>query len=192
MKAPFGDDLREAYSPGRNEWSYDGGMGCVKIRELSVRDFGAVGRVARETWADAYAGIIPEQTQRRFLARAYSTSSLARRIEDGVFLVAESEGNVVGFADFSADSGEVGTVELAAIYVRPDAQGRGLGTRLLVAGFARFPAARRVTAEVEQENSAARRFYEARGFVETARRTERVFGHEFRTVVMTLVVQGDG
>lgn len=167
-------------------------MESVEIREMSIRDAGAVERVARETWADAYAGIIPEETQHSFLARAYSAASLARRMEDGIFLVAEAEGEVVGFADFSAVHEETGTVKLAAIYVRPGVQGRGLGTRLLVAGLERLPPLRRLVAEVEQENLAARRFYEARGFVETSRRTERVSGHGFRTVVMTLAVGGGG
>ena len=135
-------------------------MDGAEIREMSVRDAGAVEGVARETWADAYAGIIPEDTQRAFLERAYSAASLARRMEEGVFLVAESDGEVVGFADFSQGPG---AVKLAAIYVRPEAQGRGLGTRLLLAGLERFPRAERVTAQVEQENLAARRFYEARG-----------------------------
>jgi ribosomal protein S18 acetylase RimI-like enzyme len=167
-------------------------MDGVKIREMSVRDFGAVERVARETWADAYAGIIPEEAQRAFLERAYSPASLKHRVESGVFLVAEIHGEVVGFADLSSVRGEPGVVKLAAIYVLPGVQGGGLGTRLLLAGLGRFPGAKRIRAAVEQENLAARRFYEARGFVETSRRTERAFGQEFRTVVMTLELTGDG
>ena len=167
-------------------------MDGEKIREMSVRDAGAVESVARETWAAAYAGIIPERAQRAFLERAYSPASLARRIESGVFLVAEVDGEVVGFADLSRVGGEPGVVELAAIYVLPDAQGAGLGTRLLLAGLERFSGAKRIRADVERENLAARRFYEARGFVETSRRTVRAFGHEFRTVVMTLELTGDG
>jgi ribosomal protein S18 acetylase RimI-like enzyme len=167
-------------------------MQGVRIRKMSVRDVGAVGRVAREAWADAYAGIIPEETQREFLRRAYSPASLVRRSEGGVFLVAEIDGEVVGFVDLSPVPGEADVMELAAIYVHPNVQGGGLGTRLLAAGLERLPSIRRVMAEVEQENLPARRFYEARGFVETARRTEVVFGHEFRTVEMTLVVDSGG
>lgn len=167
-------------------------MEGVKIRAMSDRDAGAVGRVARETWADAYAGIIPEETQHAFLERAYSPASLAHRAESGVFLVAEKNGEVVGFADLARVSGEPGVVKLAAIYVLPDAQGRGLGTRLLLAGLERFSGTKRVRTEVEHENLAARRFYEARGFVETSPRTVQAFGHEFRTVVMMLELAGDG
>jgi ribosomal protein S18 acetylase RimI-like enzyme len=167
-------------------------MGDVKIREMSVRDVGTVQKVARETWADAYAGIIPEETQRAFLERAYSPASLARRIESGVFLVAEIDGEVVGFADISSARDEPGVLELAAIYVRPDVQGGGLGSRLLLAGLERFSGTKRVRTDVEQENLAARRFYEARGFVETSRRTVRAFGYEFRTVVMTQDLTGNG
>lgn len=159
---------------------------------MEIRDFGVVRRVARETWADAYAGIIPENVQREFLEHAYSEASFARRMEAGVFLVAVEAYEVVGFADLSPDPGDPDALELGAIYVLPGLQGRGIGTRLLEAVLARLPSAREVTAEIERENLAARRFYEARGFTETCRRTDQAFGHEFRIVEMTLLVEESG
>jgi ribosomal protein S18 acetylase RimI-like enzyme len=163
----------------------------VEIREMEVRDIGAVRKVARQTWADTYEGVIPEDVQQRFLGHAYSEGSLVRRMEAGVFLVAVEDGEVVGFADLSPAPEEPGAVELVAIYVLPGLQGRGVGTRLLQTGLGRRPPAKKVTAEVERENLAARRFYEARGFAQTSRRTQRAFGQEFRTVEMTLVIEED-
>ncbi len=158
---------------------------------MEVRDIGAVRKVARQTWADTYEGVIPEDVQQRFLGHAYSEGSLVRRMEAGVFLVAVEDGEVVGFADLSPAPAEPGAVELAAIYVLPGFQGRGVGTRLLQTALGRLPSTKKVRAEAERENLAARRFYEARGFAETSRRTQRAFGHEFRTVEMTLIVEGD-
>lgn len=153
----------------------------VKIRDVQTGDFPAVRRVARETWADTYRGIVPEDVQAGFVRQAYSEESLARRMDYGVFLVADRDGELVGFADFYSDSEEV---RLAAIYVLPEAQGEGAGTRLLEAGISRFPSATKYTLRVERDNLPARRFYEARGFREIGEFTEDFFGHEMREVEM--------
>ncbi len=47
--------------------------------------------------------------------------------------VAEVENNIVGFANFSSVR-EDGKVELWAIYVHPEQQGRGIGSALLQKG----------------------------------------------------------
>lgn len=155
----------------------------MHIRDIQTRDFPAVRRVARETWADTYRDIIPEGVQAEFVRRAYSWESLARRMESGVFLVAELDGEVVGFANF-AEVPSAGEVRLGAIYVLPDEQGRGAGSRLLEAGISRFPAAARITLRVERDNLPARRFYEARGFREAGEFTDDLIGHETREVEM--------
>ena len=141
----------------------------ARIRDIQPGDFLAIRRVAGETWADTYRGIVPEGVQAEFMRRAYSEESLARRMDEGVFLVADLNEEVVGFADFYSDSGEA---RLGAIYVLPNEQGRGAGTRLLEAGASRFPADMRITLRVERDNLSARRFYEAHGFRETGEFTE--------------------
>jgi ribosomal protein S18 acetylase RimI-like enzyme len=136
----------------------------VEIREALPEDFGSVREVARQGWAFAYDGIIPSEAQREFLTQAYSAASLQERLGRGAFLVAvlnDDDGVVDGFADFRPlGSG----VELAALYVLPGAHGRGVGSRLLEEGLARFPFAGDCVLRVVRENEGARRFYEARGF----------------------------
>jgi hypothetical protein len=51
------------------------------IRRAEVKDLSKVGTVARTTWPVAYAGIIPDEVQRRFLDRWYSPESLSRALE---------------------------------------------------------------------------------------------------------------
>ena len=92
------------------------------------------------------------------MERAYSEESLKHRMETGVFLVAVQGGEVVGFADFDPDTGQSGEVELAAIYVLPEMQGRGVGTRLLEAGIGRFESAGSLTRRVARGNVGGRRF----------------------------------
>lgn len=156
----------------------------MEVRDATTRDIIAVQRVARISWADAYRDIVPNDVQERFLEHAYSEESLKSRVSSGVFVVAEADGEVVGFADFCEVSAD--EVELAAIYVLPGFQRRGIGSRLFDEGLRRLPSASKRRVAVERENERARRFYESRGFAKTGERTERAFGHDFHETLMLL------
>ena len=71
--------------------------------------------------------------------------------------VAERGGIVVGFAAIEGG-------RLEHLYVRPDQQGTGVGSRLLDEAKRSRPDG--LDLWTFQRNAAARRFYEARGFVE--------------------------
>lgn len=121
------------------------------------------------------------------MSQAYSEESLRRRISSGAFLVATREGEVVGFSDWHPASET--TVVLAAIYVLPEWQGRGIGTRLLLAGLESFPSAEKFTLRVESDNSNARRFYEAHGFRVRGEHNDDLLGH--RTHELEMVLETD-
>ena len=104
------------------------------IRRAEVRDLSKVETVARATWRVAYAGIIPDDIQRRLLDSWYSRESLSRAlaVPGSSFFVAESSGDVVGFAQFVRRSAEL--VELTRIYVLPDRQRSGVGDAVAQGG----------------------------------------------------------
>ena len=143
---------------------------------MRPKDIPAVRRAAHRTWSDTYSDTIPEEVREKFLERAYSEAALGRRIKRDVFLVAEVDGEVVGFADFQPISRA--EVYLGAIYVLPEHQNVGVGTRLLRAGTEQFPPSAAITLNVERANDRARSFYEAHGFRVTDETTEDLFGHE--------------
>src|SRR5262245_37914107 len=77
-----------------------------------MTDLPKVETVARATWRVAYTGIIPDEVQRRLLDGWYSAESLRRALAapQSSFFVAESNGAVIGFAQFvrrSAESAEL-------------------------------------------------------------------------------------
>jgi ribosomal protein S18 acetylase RimI-like enzyme len=158
----------------------------AEIRDARRDDLPGIQEVARTTWHHAYRDTIPEKIRTEFVDRAYSRAALVQRIDEAVFLVAVADGQVVGFAAFHSVSPD--EVELAAIYVLPEAQGQGIGTRLLEAGIGRFPEVTKVTLRVERENTPARRFYESRGFAAGRHLTDSFMGHELHEVEMTLEV----
>jgi ribosomal protein S18 acetylase RimI-like enzyme len=158
--------------------------GRIEVREARNTDIPAIRGVAQTTWDHTYRDSIPEHVREAFLGHAYSADSLRKRIASNVLLVARKEGNIVGFADFRPLS--AADVELAAIYVLPEVQSQGVGGRLVAAGIARFAAGMRFVLRVERDNASAQRFYEARGYKRSGESSERLCGHEFHHVVMSL------
>ncbi len=163
----------------------------MRTRDAEAADFHAIRNVARTTWDETYRGIVPVGERANFVERAYSDETLGHRAADGVFLVAEAGGEVVGFADFLPVSGGSGSVELGALYVLPAEQGRGIGTRLLDAGVGRFASAKTLTLWVARDNLVGRRFYGTRGFRVVGGHAWRVGGRDVSELEMTRETGGD-
>ena len=156
----------------------------VVIRRAEVTDVSSVGSVARATWPVTYAGIIPDDIQRRLLGSWYSPESLARAlaIPGSSFFVAESKGEVIGFAQFVRRAPD--TAELTRIYVLPERQRGGIGRQLLDAWLAELAGGgvKQLTVEVERDNRNGRDFYERAGFAEPRDLTRDVLGYQLALV----------
>ena len=154
------------------------GQERVAIRRAETADVSKVEAVARAAWPVVYAGIIPDEVQRRLLDHWYSPESLSRALAapGSSLFVAESRGAVIGFAQFVHRSAE--SAELTRIYVLPARQRGGIGTRLLEAGLAECAAERlkRLTVSVERDNRIGRDFYERSGFGEPREHSQDVGG----------------
>ncbi len=158
---------------------------------MAARDLAPVRRIARETWADTYAGVIPDEARRRFVERVYSDEMLAWRAGRGLFLVADIEARgIVGFADFNRPFDDDRVVGLAAIYVLPQEQRRGAGTGLLLEGVRRSPDARSIVVRFVKSNDPARLFYERHGFERAGEFEEDFLGHPSKMVEMILDLDG--
>ena len=162
----------------------DTGQERAAIRRAEATDLSNIERVARTTWPVAYAGIIPDEIQRRLLDSWYSRESLSLALaaQGSTFLVAEWRRSVIGFAQYMRRSAEL--VELTRIYVLPDRQRSGIGADLVRAGLALFEeeGLRRLTVSVERENIIGRRFYERMAFGEPRELTQEVQGYSLKLV----------
>ena len=156
----------------------------LKIRDAGVDDVRGIQHVVRTTWEHTYRKSIPEDVREEFVSQAYSTDLLRHRMEANVFLVALHNESVVGFADFRSRSST--EVELAAIYVLPEMQGRGIGSRLLRAGTGKIPLSTSLALRVERDNARAQRFYEAHGFRHAGDHAVEICGHVVHVVEMIL------
>lgn len=133
------------------------------IRSMTHDDIRVVQRIAKLSWQHTYDGIIPADVQDQFLNMAYSVPMLEKRLEKTNMLLAEADGEVVGFAAFT-NTDEDGDAELTAIYLLPEYQSVGIGTQLFEAGLERLTEAQQLFVYVECANVKARNFYEAKGF----------------------------
>ena len=156
----------------------------ITIRNMQLIDIEAVAHVATKSWHATYEGIIPQHIQDRFLAMAYSKEMLKQRCEKTPVYVATERENIIGFANFSNVKKD-GEVELSAIYLLPEAWGKGIGSQLLAYGIEQLsPSA--VYINVEAENEVGKQFYVARNFKVVEEFEEDFEGHMLKTVRMVL------
>ena len=155
--------------------SQAGWMDGTVIRAARVADASQIAVVQVRSWQGAYRGLLPQAyldgldpAQR--VGRWERSLAEAEDRRDGV-LVADASGTLLGFAGYSpsrdgdADPARVG--EIDAIYLLPNAWGKGVGRLLMDAALARLAEARfdQVTLWVLDSNVQARRFYEAGGWL---------------------------
>jgi ribosomal protein S18 acetylase RimI-like enzyme len=154
------------------------------IRPATLADVTGLAEVARHTWEATYAHSVAPHNRQQFLDQAYSHQALGEAIEHegGWFFVAIWGETLVGFAQYLRRFDGQG--ELVRIYIHPDHQRRGIGQYFLAIGLAAL-AAMGIThcyVSVEENNIAARLFYERSGF-----RLHRAYGHFLGDQIIRLV-----
>lgn len=114
----------------------------IGIRKAEARDAEAIADIHHDAWRGAYAGIIPHRALTTMINRrgpAWWAGAIRRAAS---VLVVEIGGTVAGYATIgrnrSRDLRQQG--EIYELYVRPEYQGIGLGTRLFAAARERLSA----------------------------------------------------
>ena len=144
----------------------------IDIRPASCRDAAAIADVHYLTWHGTYSGIIPHRALQRMVGRRDRKwwSSAIRRISS--VLVVDVGGEVVGYATLGRNRarGLTQQGEIYELYIRPEYQGIGLGSRLFSAARRKLVARglKGVVVWVLAENTNAVRFYEGAGGLDTA------------------------
>lgn len=159
----------------------------LEIRKMREQDIPYVQEVAKTSWNSTYENIIPLDVQANFLQVAYNPEQLRLRMKQSLFLVATDAGRIIGFANFSKVDAD-GRAELAAIYLHPSYQGRGIGSALLRKGTEELEGIRSLFIDVEKENWSGLSFYAAKGFYVVEEFDEDFDGHMLKTVRMELVI----
>ncbi|NJR13536.1 MAG: GNAT family N-acetyltransferase [Phyllobacteriaceae bacterium] len=148
----------------------------IAIRQADPRDASAIAGVHATSWRSAYAGLIPHKALGTMVARR-GTDWWSRVISrSGAVLVAEIGGTVAGYVTYGRNRARQLTQqgEIYELYLLPEYQGIGLGTKL-------FDAARKALRAHDlkglvvwalDDNHGAVRFYEGLGGRDLAEGTE--------------------
>jgi ribosomal protein S18 acetylase RimI-like enzyme len=153
----------------------------ASIRRATPADADALALVGRDTFIETFGHLYPPEDLAGFLAQSHAPSLYAELAggPDHALWIATADGRAVGYAmagpcglphpEVTATCGE-----LHRLYVRREAQGSGLGVRLLetTLDWLERPA-RRLWIGVWSENLGAQRLYARYGF-------EKVGEHEFQ------------
>ncbi|WP_414047303.1 N-acetyltransferase family protein [Macrococcus equi] len=156
----------------------------VNIRKATNEDVPKIKKIASMAWYDTYAKLMEAGTIAKFLEAAYNDERLERRIGDSLFLVAENEDEVIGFANFINGT----ELFLSAIYVNPAFQRKHVGADLLEAGLEYFDEYEELFVEVASNNQLARAFYDKTGFELVREYEEELFGEKVTTGLLKKVL----
>jgi len=148
------------------------------IRDGTRDDAAAIARVHVDSWRHAYRGHLPPEMLAN-LSVERRTQGWRDLLGDAgsPTLVAELDGQIVGFVGVGPSRDEEGLAELYAIYLDPTRLGTGVGRALMDAALARlrtlgYPEA---TLWVIDGNDRAERFYRITGWrLDGARKTEQL------------------
>lgn len=163
------------------------------VRRANLTDADALGSVEVRAWQAVHRGRL-DDAWLDGLDPAERAEAWREELRDPgtdrELYVAIDAGAVVGFAVIgrSRDTGSTPTAgELQALFLTPDAWGRGLATELLDAVIERLEQRgfTEATTWVPVDNERARRFYAERGWVEDGER--RVTDHDGQQVERTRV-----
>jgi L-amino acid N-acyltransferase YncA len=165
-------------------------MSAATLRPATAADDAALLAIDAATWSAFVSPAPPPPADLPFFDRGIAPEDV---------LVAVADGAVVGYAAIGPSipvPANAHVVMLRSLAVLPAHQGRGIGQRLLDAAVAetRARGARRLRLRVLGPNAAARRLYEACGFVvEGVLREEFLLdGRYVDDVLMALTLSDEG
>jgi GNAT superfamily N-acetyltransferase len=150
--------------------------GGIRFRHATPPDADALGHAHVEAWRESYAGLVPDAVLAALDPRARAALWRDVLAKGGAVHLAERDGAVIGFASGGPqrDTSLPYSGEIGALYVLRSAQRQGVGRALMSVVASDLLARGHVAATlwVLEGNGSARRFYEALGGREIARREE--------------------
>lgn len=142
--------------------------GLVEILPASEEHLASIAELAGVIWRTCYPGIITRAQIDHMLARMYARDTMREDIRSQGICYDRllTSGELVGFASYGPTE-QPDTFKLHKIYLHPDWQGRGLGSRLLkhCEGESRKRGAQRLILAVNKRNAKAIAAYQRNGFV---------------------------
>ena len=146
-------------------------MESLLLRGANVNDARGIAQVSVDTWRTAYSGLLPDEYLGN-LSVDERTQTWIKMLQSvpvsNQTIVAEIEGAIIGFIGIgpSSESGVMELGEVFAIYVEPNHQSQGIGTKLMKEGIRilKSQGFNRAVLWVLDENIRTRSWYESLGW----------------------------
>jgi len=155
----------------------------MEIRDATPDDIEGIQQVARDSLTASYGHVLDEQLIENAVDNWYDEEGLRDDLAAGdtVFLVAEDDGDLAGFAQSYVLENRESIGEIDWLHVSPDYRGHGLGTDLLRRCEELLVAhgVDRIEGRVLVENAAGADFYEDHGFSKAGDRDVAIGDREF-------------
>ncbi|UBM58155.1 GNAT family N-acetyltransferase [Marinilongibacter aquaticus] len=138
----------------------------LTLKEVQKSELPQIRDLALRIWPNTFGEILSPQQIEYMLEMMYSIDTLNAQWEKGhVFLVAELEGEALGFIAFEHNYQTQAKAKIHKIYLLPESQGKGVGRTLIeaVAERAIQKGEMLLSLNVNRFNKATR-FYEKVGF----------------------------
>ena len=153
----------------------------------NIEDVPEIKRVLSETWIATYSQFLSHATIHTVTSVWHNPKQLTVEIQNphiffGVAKIAD--GTITGLTTVGQRTDDDDTIMLSRLYVHPQYQRHGIGSKLLQAGIAAFPTARTILLEVEENNQQAHAFYLRHGFRDMENKEERVHSDVIKVIVM--------
>lgn len=138
----------------------------VLVRVAKAADAPAIGAIGRVAFPEVHNEIVGAEFAAAVVEQTYSVGALTECIrrcaeaDDAEFLVAERDGEVVGYLHYDSAGAEP---ELHRIYVDPARKRGGIGSALMRELHTRLPSGCSYILLVAEANTAAQAFYERHG-----------------------------
>lgn len=147
----------------------------LKIQAATEEDVKDIQFVLSTTWQATYTNLSSETIQ-QVKEKWHSVEFLTQQIKNPKFYfpIAILEGKVVGIAT-SAEN-EAGIADVFRLYILPEHQGQGIGTKLLDKVIEHYSQTKQLRVYVEENNLKAIAFYEHKGFKKIRKEEETSFG----------------
>lgn len=135
----------------------------IQIRDMRPGDMEAKAYVHWKSWQETYPGLVDEGYLSRLTLE--KCQDIARRWPDNI-IVAELDGKIVGFSGYGPcrNPGYEGVGEVFSIYILKEAQGLGIGRKLMDAAIEKLRDFDSIVIWVLKGNDHAFHFYEHYGF----------------------------
>ena len=157
----------------------------VTVQRANVEEVQEIKQVLSETWMDTYGSFLSQDTIQKVTTVWHNPQLLASQVQNPeiFFGVARDEGNTILGLVTARKQGD-DTVVVDRLYVSPQYQRKGIGSKLLEESIIAFPGTRRLRLEVEEQNEKGLSFYRKQGFKEISRKEERVEDETLEVIEM--------